>query len=162
MSTVTNATQAPPDVTLVAPAAARGRTRHRVALLVTFVITVWSLLEFINLGVKHTTGPEIYGVLTAVLATGAGIASILLLRSPRPYTILTFAVLALWVVIAIAGLAGVAAHIIGPVAGHGPVDPRPRPIAAPLIFTVFGLVGAGALAVAKRPSIRRVLGSGRE
>jgi hypothetical protein len=34
--------------------------------------------------------------------------------------------------------------VIGPGAGHGPIDSRARPIAAPLVFTLLGLVGGAA------------------
>ena len=33
---------------------------------------------------------------------------------------------------------------------HGPVDPRPRPAGAPLIFTLLGVVGGGALFYGQR------------
>jgi peptidoglycan/LPS O-acetylase OafA/YrhL len=162
MSTVTKATEEQPDARSTASAAVGDQTRHRVALLVAFAITAWAVVEFIDLGVKHTTGPEIYGVLTAALTIGAGIAGVVLLRSARPHAIPTLAVLALWGVIAMAGIAGTVAHVVGPVPGHGPVDVRPRPVAAPLIFTLFAVVGGGALVVGKRPRIGRVLGSGEE
>ena len=38
---------------------------------------------------------------------------------------------------------------------YGPVDPRPRPIAAPLVFTLLGLVGGAALFVGQRAATRR-------
>jgi hypothetical protein len=41
--------------------------------------------------------------------------------------------------------------MVGPVAGHGPVDLRPRPFGAPLIFTLLGLVGSAALWFGQRP-----------
>jgi hypothetical protein len=46
------------------------------------------------------------------------------------------------------------AHIVGPVAGHGPVDVRPRPVLAPLIFTTFALVGGAALFIGQRSARR--------
>ena len=162
MSDTTQATRAASPPRSAASTASRDRTRQRVALLATVVIAVWSVVELIDLGIKHTTGAEIYGPLAAVLAIAASVASLLLLGSSRPHTILTFAVLALWAVIALAGIAGTVIHAVGPVLGHGPVDLRPRPLLAPLIFTTFGLVGAAALVVGKRPSLRRILGSGEE
>jgi hypothetical protein len=39
---------------------------------------------------------------------------------------------------------------------YGPVDPRPRPIAAPLVFTLLGIVGGTALFLGNRVAIRRV------
>ncbi len=103
----------------------------------------------------HTTGPELYGVLTAALAVGAAGANLAILRSSRPQRLLAAGLLVLWAVIALAGVAGAVAHIVGPVAGHGPVDLRPRPIAAPLVFTLLGLVGAAALGLGERAAIRR-------
>jgi hypothetical protein len=66
----------------------------------------------------------------------------------------TVAVLILWSVVALGGLAGTVAHIIGPVAGHGPIDLRPRPIPAPLIFTLLGLAGGAALWFGRRRRAR--------
>src|SRR5689334_24730498 len=111
---------------------------HR-SLAASVVVFGWSLIETANLVAVHTTGPEIYGVLTAALATGAALANIGLLRSPRVRVIVTAIVLVVWVVVAFGGLAGTVAHIVGPVAGHGPVDLRPRPVAAPLVFTLLGV-----------------------
>jgi peptidoglycan/LPS O-acetylase OafA/YrhL len=162
MSDISQATQAPAGSRSTASAASGERTRYRVALFATSVIAIWSVVELIDLGIKHTTGEEIYGPIAAVLAIAAGVASLLLLRSSRPHTVLTFAVLALWAVIALAGIAGTVVHVVGPTPGHGPVDLRPRPILAPLIFTTFGLVGAAALVAGKRPSLRRLLGPGKE
>jgi hypothetical protein len=51
-------------------------------------------------------------------------------------------------------LAGTVAHIVGPVPGHGPIDLRPRPILAPLIFTLFGLAGGAALWFGQRRGTR--------
>lgn len=71
-------------------------------------------------------------------------------RSPRVRLVATAAVLLLWTVVALGGLAGTIAHVIGPVPGHGPMDLRPRPIAAPLVFTLLGSVGAAALTLGQR------------
>jgi hypothetical protein len=46
--------------------------------------------------------------------------------------------------------------------GHGPVDLRPRPIAAPLIFTLLGLAGGAALFFGQRARIRRGPERGKE
>lgn len=116
------------------------------SLLVTIVVLGWSIKYLVTLAVTHTTGPELYGVLTAAVAVATGVASLALVKSDRRQTITTAVVLGLWALVAIAGLAGTIAHIVGPVAGHGPVDLRPRPITAPLIFTVLGAFGGGALA----------------
>jgi hypothetical protein len=134
-----------------------GRTSG--SLLVTLVVLGWSIKYLVTLAVTHTTGPELYGVLVAAVAVGAGLASVALVRSERPQTIATTVVLVLWILVAIAGIAGTVAHIVGPVAGHGPVDLRPRPVTAPLVFTALGSFGGGALArgqhiVARLRSVR--------
>lgn len=114
----------------------------------------WSLNYTVRLALVHNTGPELYGVLTATISAGSAIANLALLRSPRANLIATVAVAAVWAVVALAGVGGTIAHIVGPVAGHGPVDLRPRPIAAPLVFTLLGAVGATALVLGQRARAR--------
>jgi 4-amino-4-deoxy-L-arabinose transferase-like glycosyltransferase len=121
------------------------RWRRRLAIATAVVVLGWSIVELASLALVHTTGPELYGLLVAALAVAGGIATLVVLRSRDRRLWATIPVLILWAVVALGGLAGVVAHIVGPVAGHGPVDPRPRPIGAPLIFTALGLVGAAAL-----------------
>ena len=121
------------------------RTRRRVWILTAIVVLGWSIVELVSLLSRHTTGPELYGVLVAALAVAAGVAQFALLRSEQRRLWATVAVLILWGVVALGGLAGTVAHIIGPVPGHGPIDLRPRPIPAPLIFTLLGLAGGAAL-----------------
>jgi hypothetical protein len=123
-------------------------------LIMSIAVAVWSAKYLVSLGLTHTTGPEMYGVLTAALSLGAAGANLVLLRSPRPQIPLAGALLVLWIVVAIAGMAGMVAHVIGPVPGHGPMDLRPRPIAAPLVFTALGTVGAVALVLGQRMRIR--------
>jgi hypothetical protein len=130
-----------------------GRTR-RICLYAAVIVLLWSLLEVVSLAVRHTNGAELYGVLVAAVTFGAGAATVALLMSTRPRPWASVAVLVLWVVIALGGLAGVAAHIIGPGVGHGTVDPRPRPVLAPLIFTTLALVGGAALFVGQRANRR--------
>jgi hypothetical protein len=55
------------------------------------------------------------------------------------------AVIALWAIVALGGLAGTYYHAVGVDPKYGPVDPRPRPQGAPLIFVALGLTGFGAL-----------------
>jgi hypothetical protein len=104
--------------------------------------------------VVHHTGPELYGVMTAAISTAAAIANLALLRSPRVRLIATAAVLLLWAIVALGGIAGTIAHVVGPVPGHGPMDLRPRPILAPLVFTLLGTVGAAALTLGQRMRMR--------
>jgi hypothetical protein len=133
---------------------ARDRTIRRVALVVSVGVLGWSFVELVSLGLKHTTGPELYGVLVAAFATGAAGANVALLRSPRAQLRVVLAVLVVWAIVALGGLAGSVAHIVGAPVGEGPVDPRPRPIAAPLVFTLLGLVGGAALLVGQRAAFR--------
>ena len=128
---------------------------ERRPLIMSIVVLGWSVSQFGNLAVRHNTGPELYAVLTAALSIAAALANIALLRSPRVQVVATAAVLVLWAFIAVAGLGGVYAHVVGPVPGHGPIDLRPRPIAAPLIFTVLGTVGALALLLGQRARSRK-------
>lgn len=135
---------------------------ERRPLLMSVVVLGWSTKYLVSLAVGHNTGPELYGVLTAALSTGAALVNLALLRSSRLQVIATAAVFILWAVIALGGIAGTIAHVVGPVAGHGPIDLRPRPIAAPLVFTLLGSVGALALFLGQRARARRGLESGKE
>jgi 4-amino-4-deoxy-L-arabinose transferase-like glycosyltransferase len=128
-------------------------------LVLSIIVLAWSVSELGSLAVNHNTGPELYGVLTAALSVAAGVANVVLLRSPRKRIVMTAAVLVLWAVVAVGGFAGMIAHIVGPVPGHGPMDLRPRPIAAPLLFTLLGSVGALALFRGQRSRSRRFLES---
>ena len=130
------------------------RTRRRVWIFIAIVVLGWSIVELVSLLSRHTTGPELYGVLVAGLAVAAGVLNLGLLRSERRRLWATVVVLVLWSVVALGGIAGTLAHVIGPVAGHGPVDLRPRPIPAPLIFTLLGLAGGAALWFGQRAGLR--------
>jgi drug/metabolite transporter (DMT)-like permease len=121
------------------------RVRRRVCIVTAIVVLGWSIVELASLLSRHTTGPELYGVVVAGVAVAAGVLGLVLLQSEQRRLWATVVVLILWGVVAIGGVAGTVAHIVGPVAGHGPIDLRPRPIPAPLIFTVLGLVGGVAL-----------------
>jgi hypothetical protein len=126
----------------------RGIEARRIAaLVVTVLVLGFCAMYLIRLALTHTVGAEIYGVLVAGVATATALASLALLATEPRRSFATALVLGLWLVVAIGGIAGVAAHVIAPVAGHGPVDDRARPVAAPLIFTVSGVIGAVALYV---------------
>jgi hypothetical protein len=126
----------------------------RRSLLMSVVVLGWSIKSTVTLALVHITGAEVYGVLTAALATAAAVANLALLRSPRVRIIATSAVLLLWAVVALGGIAGTIAHLVGPMPGHGPIDLRPRPIVAPLVFTLLGFVGAAALTLGQRARMR--------
>jgi hypothetical protein len=124
-------------------------------LIMSVVVLGWSIKYTVSLGLTHTTGPEMYGLLTAVLAVCAAVANLAVLRSRRMRLVVIVPILALWALVALAGIAGTIAHIVGPVAGHGPIDLRPRPIPAPLAFTLLGAVGGTALLLGRRMAVRR-------
>lgn len=138
--------------------------RSRTAsLLVMVLVSLWSISELINLSRNHTIGAEKYGVLVAAIAVGAGAISVVLLastrllfESTRVRALATVLALAVWAFVAIGGMGGTVAHIVGPDPDHGPVDPRPRPIAAPLVFAVLGLVGGIALYVGQRRDLAAI------
>ena len=138
---------------------------ERRPLLMSVVVLGWSIKYTVSLGLTHTTGPEVYGVMTAALSTCAAIANLVLLRStwrPAVATVATVAILILWALIALAGIGGTIAHIVGPVPGHGPMDLRPRPVPAPLVFALLGLVGGFALFSGQRARMRRAQEFGKE
>jgi len=138
----------------------RVRLRRRIALVMAFLATAWSAVELGGLVVvDHTTGPEIYGLLVAALAVASGALTTVLLASSEARPWLVVLVLLGWAVVAIGGVGGTIAHIVGPGVGHGPIDPRERPIGAPLVFTAIGLMGSAALVWGRRMGIRRLLES---
>ncbi|HEX5014202.1 MAG TPA: hypothetical protein VFV72_08590 [Candidatus Limnocylindrales bacterium] len=145
-----------PTAAYRAPLIAASR-RSALWLGVSVVVFAWSTVEFVSLLTRHTTGAELYGVLVAALAVVAGALTVYLVASTRRRVFATWAVIALWGFIALGGLAGVVAHVVGPVPGHGPVDTRPRPIPAPLIFTVLGAVGGVAVHRGQRATGGRLI-----
>jgi hypothetical protein len=131
-----------------------GTATGRSSVMVSLVALGASLYYTAVLAAVHNSGPELYGVLAAATSTGAAAANVAILRSSRSRRIATVVVIAIWAVVALAGIAGTVAHVIGPVAGHGPVDLRHRPITAPLVFTVLGAAGAAALVLGQRGRTR--------
>jgi hypothetical protein len=120
--------------------------RGTLPLMLSVAATGWSVKYLIDLSLVHTTGPELYGVAVAAVSVAAGALNLALLARPRIPVWAVAAVVGVWALVALGGVGGTIAHIVGPVAGHGPVDPRPRPIAAPLVFTLLGVAGSFALA----------------
>lgn len=148
MSTLSSSTA--PPLTL------GSRVRSWAPRLVSIVVLGWSAVELVGLiAAQHTVGPELYGILVAVLALGAAIATVWLVLSARARTWIAAVIVVLWAVIALGGLAGTVAHAVGPAPGHGDVDGRPRPAGAPLVFTALGLLGSGALIYDRRRRGRR-------
>ena len=76
-------------------------------MLVTVVVLVSSTGELIDLASSSARcGPEVYGVAVAAVTVVAGVLSLALLWSTRGRALATTAVLVLWAVIAIGGVAG--------------------------------------------------------
>jgi len=130
-------------------------------MFMSIAVLAWAIVELVSLAFRHTTGPEVYGVLVAAIAVAAGVLNMVALNSTRAWIWVIVAVV-LWVVVALGGIAGVAAHLIGPSAEHGPVDPRPRPTLAPLVFTALGAVGGLIVIVGRRAGVYRSRTPGRE
>jgi hypothetical protein len=133
----------------------RARIRRLTLFVTTGVVLALSVAEFINLSGRHSVGAESYGLLVAGIAVAAGIFSLGLVLSSRRRVIATATVLVLWAIVALGGVAGTYYHIVGLAPEYGPVDPRPRPIAAPMVFTLLGVVGGTALFFGQRAAIRR-------
>jgi len=135
------------------------RTRFRasrgIVTLMSLALLAWAVVELVGLLFRHTTGAEVYGILVAALAVVAGSLTLYLTRSTAPGWFV-IAVVVVWAVVALGGLAGLYAHIVGPVPGHGPVDLRPRPILAPLAFTAMGAVGELVLWLGRRQPVRSI------
>jgi hypothetical protein len=132
----------------------RARAGRFAWFVTTALVLALSVAEFINLSGRHTIGAESYGLLVAGVAVAAGIFSLGLVLSPRRRVVATAAVLVLWAIVVLGGLAGTYYHIVGVAPEYGPVDPRPRPIAAPLVFTLLGVVGGTALFFGQRAASR--------
>jgi hypothetical protein len=128
----------------------------------TALVLALSVAEFISLNGRHTIGAESYGLLVAGVAVAASILSLGLLLSPQRRVIATAAALVLWTIVALGGVAGTYYHVVGVAPEYGPVDPRPRPIAAPLVFTLLGTVGGSAVFFGQRTATRRARNQGEE
>jgi len=140
---------------------AGARARRNVTVFASLAVLAWAIVELASLVSRHTTGPELYGVLVAALAVVAGIINLAALTSPRARLWLIVAVV-LWAIVALGGLAGVVAHVVGPSAEYGPVDPRPRPSLAPLVFTAIGAVGGLVAILGRRAGAYRSRTPGEE
>jgi hypothetical protein len=133
----------------------RARAGRFALFVASALVLALSVAEFINLSGRHTVGTETYGPLVAGIAVAAGIFSLGLVLSSRRRLIATAAVLVLWAIVVLGGVVGTYYHIVGVAPEYGPVDPRPRPVAAPLVFAVLGIVGGIALFLGQLSAPRR-------
>lgn len=133
----------------------RARAWRFAWFVTTGLVLALSVAEFFNLSGRHMVGAESYGLLVAGIAVAAGIVSLGLVLSPQRRRITTAAVLVLWAIVALGGVAGTYYHLVGVAPEYGPVDPRPRPVVAPLVFTALGIVGGTALFFGQGLTVRR-------
>ena len=123
----------------------RVRSRRFWLLVIAGIVMAWSVAEVMNLLGRHMVGAEWYGVLVAVLSAAAGIFTLPVIVSARPKLWATVALLVLWAVVGLGGIAGAYYHVVGVSPQYSEVDPRPRSALSPLIFTVFGVVGGAVV-----------------
>jgi peptidoglycan/LPS O-acetylase OafA/YrhL len=125
------------------------RWRRR-AMRVTTVITVGCLVVLaVLLANRHTTGEEIWGPMTAVGGIVVGLLSLGFLATRSRNRAARVILVALWLTIAFLGYGGYNDHRL-PRPADTVADQRPRPPLAPLMFTAWGIAGAGAVIVASR------------
>jgi 4-amino-4-deoxy-L-arabinose transferase-like glycosyltransferase len=161
VSTPTTGQSADGRARLGTPDIGRQRTARRAAILATLALLAWSIVDLISLALRHTTGPQGYGLLVAALAVGAAVLNVLLLMTARKRTWAVAGAVLLWAVVALGGVAGAVAHVAWPATGpYG--DPRPKPALAPLAFTAMGVVGGVAIVVAQRSGSNRRRAFGEE
>lgn len=117
-----------------------GVFRRRAVLVIT-VVTLGCLgLLGDLLVVGHTTGEEIWGVVTALSGVLIGVLSLVFLIRRSRNRAARIGLVALWLTVAFLGFGGYNSHRL-PVP-EGMSEQRPRPPLAPLIFTGFGIAGA--------------------
>ena len=149
MATFTRATtaQAGDRSTAAAPTrpeATRDRA-HRRALSVTAAITLGSLVLLVDLLlVGHTTGEEIWGPVTAAIATAVGLLSLVFLASGSRNRAARIVLYMLWALVAFFGFGGYNDHRL-PRPADTITDQRQRPPLAPLVFSGLGIAGAVVL-----------------
>lgn len=140
---LTDALAADRPITIVNEAT-RARSRRR-ALLVTGAITVASLALLVDLLlVGHTTGEQIWGPITAALATLTGVLSLAVLAIRGRSRAARWALIALWLTVAFFGFGGYNDHRLS-ASSDTAADQRSAPPLAPLVFTGMGIAGAVVL-----------------
>ncbi len=118
--------------------------RRRRAIIATAAFGVASVALLVDLlVVGHTNGEQIWGPVTAAVASAVAAMSLVVLSTRGRSRVVRILLIGLWLLVAFFGYGGYNDHraAIGP----GSVDPRPRPPLAPLVFTGLGLAGAYSL-----------------
>jgi hypothetical protein len=112
---------------------------------VTAAITVAALYLFADLLlVGHTTGGQIWGLVTAATATLTGVLSLAFLAHRGRSRAARIGLFALWLTVAFLGFGGYNDHRLSRPADKV-MDQRQRPPLAPLVFTGMGIAGAVVL-----------------
>jgi hypothetical protein len=125
------------------PTHVAGKARQR-AMRVIGVATIASLALLVDLlVVGHTSGEEIWGLVTAAGAAVVGALSYAYLAVGARSFAGRLALYALWATVAFFGFGGYNSHRLPVPAGT--VEERERPPLAPLVFTVIGVAGAVSL-----------------
>jgi hypothetical protein len=141
MSTFTQATPATAvdrGASTRVKAADSERARRR-AMRATAVIGLVSLGLVVDLLlVGHTIGEQLWGPITAAMATVTAGLSFAFLAIRGRSRLARFGLIALWLTVAFFGYGGYNDHRIAPSVG----ETRPRPPLAPLMFTGLGIAGA--------------------
>jgi len=137
-------TLARPTVTATSAAArAQARARGR-AMWATTAITLFSAGLFVDLLlVGHTNGEEVWGPVTAALASMTGALSLAVLYVRGRRRAVRWALIATWLTVAFFGFGGYNSHRLP--TPEGTVDLRARPPLAPLVFTGMGIAGVVVL-----------------
>jgi hypothetical protein len=117
---------------------------------VTFVVLAWSLVELAGMALNHTVGPEAYAIIVPAVAVIAAAAGMTVLWTGRRRMLATAAILVLWAIVGLGGIAGTYYHAVGVAPEYGPVDPRPRPAGTPLLFVALALAGGAAVVAGQR------------
>jgi len=124
--------------------ASRARARRR-GIYVTAAITLGSLGLLVDLLLAgHTLGEELWGPMTAAVATLTGALSLAFLAVRGRSRAARFLLYGLWALVAFFGYGGYNDHRL-PRSADTIADQRQRPPQAPLVFTGLGVAGAVVL-----------------
>ena len=127
--------------------------RRLAAVAVSAAVLAWCLKLLVGLLLTHTVAScELMAIVVALLGVAGGAVNVWLLAGSQSRKPVRLAGLALWAALVVGGIAGSVEHLAGGEPGYGPVDARPRPPLAPLVFTGLGTIGAAALLLGDRVS----------
>jgi hypothetical protein len=118
-------------------------------LIATTIVTIGcAAVLLLLLSVNHTIGGEVDGPSVAAYGIVVGLLSLIFLIAAGRHRLAFGILLVLWVLLAVSGVDGYVQH--AKAVTPASADQRERPALAPLVFTVFGVIGGGALIVGYR------------